>query len=702
MQSNAQLQLAHDFVEYTSTNIFLTGRAGTGKTTFLKNIRKSSSKRLIVLAPTGVAAINAMGETLHSFFQLPFSPYIEGVKNNQVRRFNKTKIAIIRSLDLLVIDEISMVRSDLLDAVDDVLRRFRDRTKPFGGVQLLMIGDLQQLSPVVKPDEWEMLSKHYDSPYFFDSKMLKLTSYACVELKHIFRQKDIEFIELLEKVRTANLDRASIEMLNSRYIENFKPPRNKNYITLTSHNYAAREINEKKLKAIKQPEYVFDAVTSGVFPESQYPVDASLRLKLGAQVMFTKNDNSPEKRFVNGTIGVIVSIDDDRIEIKPNEGEQSLVVEKMQWENCKYTLDEQTQEISETIEGTFTQYPLRTAWAITIHKSQGLTFDYTMIDASDAFSHGQVYVALSRCRTLGGIVLLSPLSFSAVISDYRIKTYMGEVENNPMDETVLERRKRDYFKQVLCEIYSFDVFERSFNSLHRLVRESVAGSYPKLALRWSEDAPKVKEQIINVGEKFAKQIIFLLKDGDISSVQLKERMTKASGYFIGKLHELLCPLIEASRVSVEAKDVKKQLERLLDTTHEQLQVKLAVMAIKSCDFSTNEYLRCKAKAVLDCEKARDNKAELTTKKLTKKEIEQSDIQNVELFEQLRFWRNSKAKELGVLPFQVATQKVIIGLANYIHQSAKELTNIKGRGAVFVKKYGTEVMAILDEYVAGRR
>ncbi len=697
---NEELDLAENFIENTCTNIFLTGRAGTGKTTFLQKLRKSTSKRLIVVAPTGVAAINAKGETIHSFFQLPFSPFVPGVHISQNRRFRSSKINIIRSLDLIVIDEISMVRSDTLDAIDSVMRRYKNREKPFGGAQLLMIGDLQQLPPVIQDYEWNMLRDHYESPYFFDSLALKQASYVSIELKHIYRQKDREFITLLERVRTASLDKASIELLNSRYRENFKPKKEQKYITLSSHNNTANRINQNKLTALKTKEYTFEANIKDNFPEHSYPVDKTLTLKLGAQVMFTKNDTGFERRFVNGTIGTITDISEDRIEVLPTDSIQSIIVEKAVWENTKYNLDEQTQEITEEIEGTFTQYPLRTAWAITIHKSQGLTFDYAMIDASDAFSHGQVYVALSRCRTLEGIVLLSKLGEGAVISDYKIKNYLKAIDDNPLTDSVLQIHTKHFFKEVLTEIYSFTTMNKYLLSLRKLVRESLAGSYPKLALQWSEAFPSIEQTIINVGEKFCGQIRYILNTEPTESLQLRERISKANDYFTPKINNLIVPLVKASKVKTDSKEVKKNLVRLIENLELELETKLRAMEIPAYEFSTNAYLKAKAKAILDQENSKGFKAEVSTK-AAKLEIEQSDIENPELFELLREWRNNKAKNQGVSAFVIATQKALIGISNYLPQSKKEFLNIKGIGKVFLEKHAMEVLAIVDAFVSGR-
>lgn len=436
MQTNQDFELALDLLQNTGINLFLTGKAGTGKTTFLKRLKEISPKRMIVVAPTGVAAINAGGVTIHSFFQLSFGPYLsptlkeeEEKKPDFKHQFRKEKINILRSMDLLVIDEVSMVRADVLDAISDILRRYRDGSKPFGGVQLLLIGDLQQLAPVAKEDEWNVLKDYYPSTFFFESKALAESSYFCIELTHVYRQNDTHFIQLLNNIRENRFDDATLAQLNQRYIPNFRPAHNSDYITLTTHNYQAQQINSRNLAELPDEPYTFTATIENDFPEYSYPTDEQLTLKRGAQVMFVKNDSSSEKRYYNGKIGKIVFINADKITVADETG-QEIDVEKETWSNLKYTIDPETQEIVESVSGTFSQYPLKTAWAITIHKSQGLTFDHAIIDVSAAFSHGQAYVALSRCKTLEGVVLNSPITRNAMISDSRINAFISASEKH--------------------------------------------------------------------------------------------------------------------------------------------------------------------------------------------------------------------------------------------------------------------------------
>ncbi len=442
---NPELKLAFDFVQYTNRNIFLTGKAGTGKTTFLHKLKETSHKRMVVVAPTGVAAINAGGVTIHSFFQMPFGPILPGrlesSEKSIIQKFNKKKINIIRSLDLLVIDEISMVRADLLDGIDTVLRRYKNKTLPFGGVQMLMIGDLQQLAPIAKDNEWNLLKEHYDTIFFFSSKAYTQSNAISIELKLIYRQQDNNFIKILNEIRDDKLSVESFQELNKRYIPGFSPEKEDGYITLTTHNASANRINDEQLKKIKTKIHTFEAEVNGHFPEYSFPTDQHLKLKVGAQVMFIKNDISPEKLYFNGKIGTIVNIEDHLIYVKSKDEDNQIEVGQVMWDNVKYTINETSKEIEEEVAGSFIQYPLRLAWAITIHKSQGLTFEKAVIDAQAAFAHGQTYVALSRCKTLEGLILSSQISSNGIICDSTVGNFNREVEENQPDEKTLNTLK---------------------------------------------------------------------------------------------------------------------------------------------------------------------------------------------------------------------------------------------------------------------
>ncbi|MBO7102057.1 MAG: AAA family ATPase, partial [Bacteroidaceae bacterium] len=508
-QHNQEMNLAWQYIEGTHVSVFLTGKAGTGKTTFLKKIRELSPKRMVVVAPTGVAAINAQGVTIHSFFQLSIGVHLPGMQRPEGRsyyQFSKEKKNILRTLDLLVIDEISMVRADLLDAIDNVLRTYKDRTQPFGGVQLLLIGDLQQLAPVAVEKEWAMLKDYYDTPYFFSSKALQQISYVTIELKHIYRQSDERFIQLLANVREGNLDAATISALNSRYIANFEPAEEEGFIRLTTHNNMAQRYNEQKLEAINRSERHFVCEVTGEFPENSYPADKDLTLKMGAQVMFIKNDPSADHAFYNGKIGRIVGFSDEGIMVKCPEDQQTIVVGQLSWENTKVTINETTKEIQEEVIGIFKQIPLHLAWAITIHKSQGLTFDRAILDINDSFAHGQVYVALSRCRSLEGMVLSRPLNIRKLAVDESVNQFISkELEEATHASEQLGSMRYEYFKTLLNELFDFRRNYEQMNHVLRIYEEDLYRSNPNLNEQWRKATENYKTNIIEVSMKFKEQ-----------------------------------------------------------------------------------------------------------------------------------------------------------------------------------------------------
>lgn len=420
---NFEIELARFIVEKTRRSLFLTGKAGTGKTTFLRDITRHTKKKHIVLAPTGVAAVNAGAMTIHSFFQFGLGAYVPGVVAPQTGYLiRKAKLDLIRNLDLIIIDEISMVRADLLDHIDAELRRIRRSYLPFGGVQLLMIGDLQQLPPIAHGEEEMILRQHYKSLYFFDCKALQNLEYSCIELKNVYRQNDSHFVDILNRARIGRLTPEDIDELNARYQPRFMPRPEDNYIRLVTHNRMVQNVNEGEMTKLDGDEYAFDAKVTGTFPPESFPTAERLVLKKGAQVMFIKND--PDKRFINGTLGEVCYLWKDKIKVRIADTGVTIDVEPMEWENIRYQLEETDKTVKSTTIGKFRQYPVRPAWAITIHKSQGLTFDRAIIDARAAFSPGQAYVALSRCRSLEGIVLSSPLRASAFMTDTTIDDFL--------------------------------------------------------------------------------------------------------------------------------------------------------------------------------------------------------------------------------------------------------------------------------------
>jgi len=606
MEKNPEIEMAWDIIEKTGANLFLTGKAGTGKTTFLRELKAASPKRMVVLAPTGIAAINAGGVTIHSFFQLPLSPYVPGAvfggSDQKVFRFGNQKRNIIRTMDLLVIDEVSMVRADLLDAVDSVMRRYREHNKPFGGVQLLLIGDLQQLAPVIKDDEWAMLSHYYATPYFFSSKALDAAKYQTVELKTVYRQQDTHFIDLLNLIRENKATDATLAELNKRYIQGFKPAADSDYIRLTTHNYPAQKINEQELERLTGRAYSFTAVVEGTFPESSYPADSTLVLKQGAQVMFIKND--PEKRYFNGMISEVVDVDDEDIFVRGKNGGDAFKLDLAEWTNSKYTLDSASKEIKETVEGVFRQYPVRLAWAITIHKSQGLTFEHAIIDVSHSFAHGQTYVALSRCKSLEGLVLSEPLSRGAIISDSTVDTFTSSISSSvPTRETILALQQA-FTVQVLDELFDFTSLQAAYNMLLRTIDEHLYRRYPKLLAEYKKTAP-LFASLTDVAQKFKNQYVRMLRQNpDVTDCALQERIHKAADYFFDALASVF-HLRNKTKVDIDNKAVKKQFDDRFAVFEEELLFKRNILSYEGGDdvdggtvFTTADYLRAKAKILL--------------------------------------------------------------------------------------------------------
>ncbi len=581
--SNPAFQTALSFINQTNRHLFLTGKAGTGKTTFLRYIKERGYKKMVVVAPTGVAAINAGGVTIHSFFQIPpgsFLPSSRTMNEDQDQRIiNKhgllkhlrighDKKELINELELLVIDEVSMVRADLLDAMDTVLRHVRRQPEnPFGGVQVLYIGDLFQLPPVVRSGEWKWLSEYYESPFFFDAQVIKEIRPVYLELKKVYRQKDDSFISILNNIRNNVCSPEDLELLHHYYDPSFIPRSDDQYITLTTHNEQANMINQRELKRLPGKLFSFSARVVGDFPESAYPAEEMLHLKKDAQIMFIKNDKGEVRRFFNGKIGTIHSIEDDKLMVAFPGEPNLLELKKDTWENIRYTYNNETDKIEEDELGSFTQYPIRLAWAITIHKSQGLTFDKAVIDAGSAFAAGQVYVALSRLTSLKGLVLKSKIYRNGIQTDQRVLAF---VENELGDDRLQELLKQE--QQIFIRHSLIDRF--GWEKLSALLKDHIVEydhrQIPDLdaCLQFSLQLLARLEELKEISEKFKKELRVLLQSCELDGyADLNKRVEAACTFFSRQLNEkFILPLnkqVEAVRIKNKTQKYVKELRELI-------------------------------------------------------------------------------------------------------------------------------------------
>jgi ribonuclease D len=688
MPKNPELELALQFIEKTDRNLFITGKAGTGKTTFLHKIKSESLKRMVIVAPTGVAAINAKGVTIHSFFQMPFGPILPNqiANTNQQRKFSKTKIDIIKSLDLVVIDEISMVRADLLDAIDQVMRRYKNRNKVFGGAQILMIGDLQQLAPVVKPNEWSLLQSHYETVYFFSAKAYQEANVVSIELKHIYRQKNENFIKILNEIRTNTLSDASAEILNKNYNPSFSPTKEEGYITLTTHNNRANLINDSELNKLKIKSAFFNAEISGKFSENAYPNAERLELKVGAQVMFLKNDSSTDKRYYNGKIGIITAISKETVTVQCANEADEIVTEKETWSNINYSINEETKAIKEEMIGAFSQIPLRLAWAITIHKSQGLTFERAIIDAEASFAHGQTYVALSRCTSLEGLVLKTPITRSAIINDSTVSVFNESVEENHPDERILNESEKYFQLNLISEILDYQPLLYPITRLIDIFynnRTSIKGDVIDHLQTIKDDGVVA---LMKVSNGFKNQLLQISEEAVLpeNSSQIQERFIKAIAYFLNTtLHSIQKP-IDTITFSTDNKAVKKDFSKQFDSLQEKLEEKLFALQKMTKGFKVQVYLQVRANAVLQ-------KTEPTKKKAV------ASKRDPILALKLRELRDGIAKSLEIAHFQIFTQETLYALCDDLPRTEKELLKVVGMGKTRVSKYGEEILEAIEGY-----
>jgi hypothetical protein len=706
IEYNNVFQLAADYINFSNRSVFLTGKAGTGKTTFLKFIRESTSKEVAVLAPTGVAAINAGGTTIHSFFQLPLGPYVPSsinswsAENKEATdkhhllgrlRYTKEKIQLLQALELLIIDEISMVRCDVLDEIDVILRYYRNRYhEPFGGVQMLFIGDMYQLPPVAVDDEWRILSQFYSSPYFFDSDAIRVQPPQYIELEKIYRQSDLVFVDLLNKIRNNEMDEAAAQLLRNRYVPSQQHGRDRGSITLTTHNRSADNINAVELQNLQGKLFEFKATITGEFYEKSFPADEMLKLKIGAQVMYLKNDMEKPRRYFNGKIGTVQRIEDEEIFVQSAD-EEPIALSKYKWENVRYSFNGNTQKVEEDVIGSFEQFPLRLAWAITIHKSQGLTFEKAVIDAGAAFAPGQVYVALSRCTSLEGIILHSTISQRALFSDERIKEFSKNRKS--VNELPLEllHAKHQYQQKILIDLFDFSRFilmsEELFNNT-----EKVKTSFNEEAISWIQKLIMQIESTQSVAQKFQSQLQQLMQQAELpeNNKASQQRIKAASEYFAKELQSLLQTIAESPAVTdsyLHASDYNAGLKNL----HAAVAFKLHLVRACAKGFAVSHFLQQKKNFhspsfnISAYSKASSSAVKQTA--------------HPELYKQLRKLRDEICEREKLSVYLVAGSKTLEEMTNYLPQNSEELIKISGFGKAKAEKYGEQFLNMITEYCA---
>ena len=744
IEKDSRFLLAERYIQETGISVFLTGKAGTGKTTFLKHIVAGCSKRLAVVAPTGVAAVNAGGVTIHSFFQLPLCPYLPDVKElvteyqmpEKNRSLRKDRVKILRTLELLIIDEISMVRADILDAIDATLKRYRKNDRPFGGVQLLMIGDVQQLPPVVTESEKPFMDQVYPSPFFFNSRAFRKLGYIVIELNKIHRQRDAEFTSMLNDIRTGNPSDQTLERLNRRLDPGFDPPSGEYWIRLTTHNHQSDAINREKMDALKGKSMIFKAEIDGNYPESAYPAETELRLKKGAQVMFTRNDTSGSSMYFNGKIGTVTELDPEIIVTDENGNE--IIVNQEKWDNVRYEINPETQEIQAVNDGSFTQYPLRAAWAITIHKSQGLTFDRVVIDAGKAFSFGQVYVALSRCRSLDGIVLTTPITRKCTFRNMEVSIFEnGYTPENQAVES-LDNYRESYLVDKICSTFSLGRIASLSLKLEKLWKGSLGSVYPKISARFTalvtgqdEDFSGV-EAIASVGTRFQSQIREIFADQSRCTEDrdafVNERISKACAYFTAQLGYYAKSIAPTCLVEIENKETQKVFKNIAEELLKELifrlslyratmadgfSVKLYSRVATECELEKTGTLKSCVRRIISASRAaadKDGGNAGTDKANDKKEVPESgmdadtsdidteyDEATEKLLKVLKAWRKMKYEELHLPAFMIMHQKVLVQIAEEKPASREELMQINGFGKKQWDKYGEEILEIIEEY-----
>ena len=682
---------AKDIILNTDTTLFVTGRAGTGKTTLLRYVAESSQKNTVVVAPTGIAAINAGGVTIHSFFKLPFAPFIPSVieakKLIAGQKMRAEFRSVIRSVDMIIIDEVSMLRADILDAIDVVLRHYRNSKFPFGGVQMVFFGDMYQLPPVCVNDEWFILKDYYTTPYFFSAKVFEKQEIVCIELDKIFRQKDEDFVEILNQVRNNNISKENFNRLNDRYNPDFDLENNPDFVVLTTHNAVSDDINESRLIDIDSKTFIFDAAIKGDFPEYLYPVEQQIVLKKGARVMFTANDHiNPERLYYNGKMGTVVELEDNNVYVTCDGEDDPIQVNYETWENNTFSYNRKENSVDVKTIGTFTQLPLRLAWAITIHKSQGLTFQKVAIDAANSFTSGQVYVALSRCTSLDGIVLLSPINSNSIMVDSRIQRFSKNNFNEDLLPDFVNRKKRDTLCNMLIKLFSFNLLEVAVLDLKGYVTEFRA-DFSDYTPQMVENILSIVQDLSDVGTRFAVQLRKITNANDFSL--LNSRVNDAKKYFLQRL-ETLEKAMDITNVSTKKKERANKFSKLLNEVNKNLQETLFFLKNLDDDISVEQFYMLRHEFVV--EKVNYNVYEEEKEDANEQTVDSELI--AVIYSKLMAWRNNLAKELDIPSYLIFKKDTIMEMAQKMPDTKDKLLKINGVGKVKAGKYGQECIDII--------
>jgi hypothetical protein len=683
-------QLLLDFLATTNQPVFLTGKAGTGKTTLLRKIRDTTKKNFAIVAPTAVAAINAGGVTLHSFFQIPFGPLVPVVDENADTNFKYSdeKTRLLRCLDLLIIDEISMVRVDIIDFIDRTLKRVKGSNRPFGGVQVLMIGDLYQLSPIFH-DAWHILGAYYASPYFFDSLILRATPMLTFTLDKVYRQSDPVFLDILNGMRENNLDTNLLEKLNERYDPSLDQEWKDDYITLTTHNQLVNEINQGCLEKLPGEIFEFNAAVSGDFPKDAYPTDEELQLKLGAQVIFIKNDSSGKKQFYNGKAAKITAIDKDAIKVSFTSDGREIEVEKEIWQNVKYSLSDEENKIDETSTGSFSQYPFKLAWAITVHKSQGLTFDQAIVDVSTAFTHGQAYVALSRCRSLEGLILKSPVVAQNIITDAKVIDFTKASHQDKPTPELLAHYSQQYAWGLIHELLDFSLVAKDWEKLGRskLIDKDEKNAFLSI---YEQGNQILQNEIFKVARNFiAREFSKISTHEDpANETAFMERLQKASDYFVPKLEQVMTLMARIVAINFYNDTHSDKLLTTLNDCKDALQIKLSLFKISWNPFSIKDYISTLHAA--------SNKQ--PAKKPVKSSIKPKEISNPQVYKNLVEWRKTIAIQRGTQDYAVLSDLALLSIAERMPRTTDQLAALKSVGIGNAKELGQQITRIVNAHL----